>query len=87
MENIVMFLRVHKRFLKDTYLFPSVYHRFGWVFNISCFLVQFSLSFFCNGLGFIVDKLYFIVCLLNVSVVFDSDLLILRYKEIAILLF
>jgi len=31
MENIVMFLRVHKTFLKDTYLFP----RLGWVFNVS----------------------------------------------------
>jgi hypothetical protein len=51
-----MFLRVHKKCLKDTYLFLSVW--LGWVFNISCFLV---------------DKLCFIVCLLN-------DDLILRNK-------
>jgi hypothetical protein len=60
-----MFLRVHKRFLKDTYFFPSVSIRLGWVFNISYFLV---------------DKLCFIACLLNVSVVFDTDDLILRNK-------
>ena len=75
-----MFFRVHTRFVKDTYLFPSVYHRLGWIFRISRVLVQFSLSFFCKGRGFIVDKRYFIFCLLNVSVVFGSDILMLRYK-------
>lgn len=79
MENIVIFLRVNKRFLKDTYLFPSGYYWLGWVFSISCFLIQFSLSLFCNGLGFIVDKLYLIFCLLIVFV-FDAVIFIMRNK-------
>ena len=75
-----MFFRVNTRFLKDTYLFLSVYHRLDWVFWISHVLVQFSLSFFWKGRGFTVNKFYFLVFLLNVSVVFDRDILMLRYK-------
>jgi hypothetical protein len=75
-----MFFRVHTRFVKDTYLFPSVYHRLGWIFRISRVLVQFSLSFICKDRGFIVDKLYVIFCNLNVSVVIDSNILMLRFN-------
>ena len=75
-----MFLRVHTRFLKDTYLFHSVSLRLGWIFRISRVLVQFSVSFFCKGRGLMVDKLYVIFCLLNFAVVFDSNILMLRYK-------
>jgi hypothetical protein len=74
-----MFLRVEKRCLKDTYLFLIFFHRLGWFFCISCFLVQFSLSFYCNGLEFIVDRLCFICCLLIVSFIFDA-VIFLREK-------